>query len=76
MPMYGLSLMHIFSWLVGTVSIFFFIFKYRKIQIKEGPYFIMFHPVLNFICFGGPRSDFVISTSRFFSKSNIRFAIN
>ena len=43
--------------------------KYRKIRIRESPYFIIFQAVLNFICYGGHRNLFEISTSRFFPKT-------
>ena len=42
--------------------------SYRKIQIRESPYFIIFQALLNFICCGGPTNAFIKSTSRFFWK--------
>ena len=57
--------------LVQKLSMFLII----TLWIRESRYFIIFHTVLNYICCGGPRNDFVISTIRFFPNKSTSFTI-
>ena len=75
MPKYRLPLIRIFPYMDRIISVFSSTgtespikSKYRKIQIRKSPNFITFHAVINFVCCGGPRNVFVMSTSRFFPK--------
>ena len=75
MPKYRLLLIRIFPYMDRIISVFSSTgtespikSKYRKIQIRKSPNFITFHSVINFVCCGGPRNVFVMSTSRFFPK--------
>ena len=76
MPKYELFLIRIFPYMGKIVSVFSRIWtefpilcNYRKIRIKEFLYYVIFHTVLNFICYGSPGDAFaVVSTSRFFQK--------
>ena len=75
MPKYELFLIRIFPYMDKIVSVFLRIWtefpilcNYRKIRIKEFLYYVIFHAVLNFICYGSPGNAFAVSTSRFFQK--------
>ena len=56
-----------------TISTKKFVFLIVTLWIRENPYFIIFHAVLNFICCGSPKNAFVISTSNFFPKPIIYY---